>query len=509
MMNRTFSTMMTSAVVLGSLMVGCTGGGQDRPKLTASDAQSSAPKIERMLADRDFDRALTAAEQLVSADPQNADARAILGRAYLANGRYISARMAFTDSMTLGNRDPRTIVSLSLVQSGLGDLDGARSLLANHISDLPAGDYGLAIAMAGDPREGVRALLEAARAPDATAKTRQNLAYALALAGAWGQARLIAGQDLPSRDAEARIGEWTQAFATGSASSRVVAMLGVSPRTDDAGLPAQLALNATPEAAPVQLASASDLVKDAAERTDPVPVAPAKAAEPAPAPVQAAAPVAKPAFSSAIAAVLAKPPAAPLSMASVADQLETVDRGQPALDTGPTPVPAARLQTPAAQPLLKAAYTPAATVAAAPAAKPFAPGTLKHTFTQPGAAAPKAASARTNWTAGLGKPATKPSDWVVQLGAFDSAALAKSQWTKISHSRGALKDYGTVHSTVQVNGRTFYRLAVRGFENRGAAWATCGVLRTSGQACFVRLDDKAAAPQAASERGSGRVRASR
>jgi Flp pilus assembly protein TadD len=503
MMNRTFSTMMTSAVVLGSLMVGCSGGGQDRPKLTASDAQGVAPKIERMLADRNYDQALAAAEQLVTTDPQNANARAILGRAYLANGRYISARMAFTDSMTLGNRDPRTIVSLSLVQSGLGDLEGARALLTSHISDLPAGDYGLAMAMAGDAREGVRALLEAARAPDATATTRQNLAYALALAGAWGQARLIAGQDLPGRDAEARIGEWTQAFSTGSASSRVVAMLGVSPRTDDAGLPTQLALNATPEAAPVQLASASDLIKDAAERTEPAPEFKPNSGEVAPA--------AKPAFSSAaIAAVLAKPPAAPLSMASVADQLETVDRGQPALDTGPAPAPAARLQAPAAPSMLKAAFTPAAPTSAAKPLVPVTPQqTLKRAFAPSGAAAPKAVPARTNWTAGLGKPATKPSDWVVQLGAFDSDALAKSQWVKISQSRGPLKDYGTVHSTVQVNGRTFYRLAVRGFENRGAAWATCGMLRTSGQDCFVRLDDKAAAPQAVSERGSGRVRASR
>jgi len=536
MMNRTFSTMMTSAVVLGSLMAGCSSG-QDRPKLTVNDSQGGAPKIEHMLADRDYDRALAAAEQLVTGDPQNANARAILGRAYLANGRYISARMAFSDAMTLGNRDPRTIVSLSLVQSGLGDLGGARSLLSNHISDMPAGDYGLAMAMAGDPREGVRALLEAARAPDATAKTRQNLAYALALAGAWGQARLIAGQDLPARDAEARIGEWTQAFSGGTASSRVVAMLGVSPRTDDAGLPTQLALNATPEAAPVQLASAADLIQKVAEAADPAPVARANVAAPAPvqvaaiAPVtpiipaklaefkpkasQIAAPTAKPAFSSAaIAAVLAKPPVASLSLASAADQLETVDRGQPALDIGPAPVAAARLQAPAAQPVLKAAFTPAAKVAPTPVAKQLAPvttqETLKRAFTQSNAAMPKATPARTDWAAGLGKPATKPSNWVVQLGAFDSPVLARTQWMKISQSRGALKDFGAVHSTVQVNGRTFYRLAVRGFENRGAASATCGVLRTNGQDCFVRQDDKAAAPPASvPERGSGRTRASR
>ncbi len=71
------------------------------------------------------------------------------------------------------------------------------------------------------------------------------------------------------------------------------------------------------------------------------------------------------------------------------------------------------------------------------------------------------------------------------------------------------KDYGyRCTSTVQVNGRTFYRLAVRGFENRGAAYGRrCGALRTSGQDCFVRLDDKTAATQIASRRGSGRVRA--
>ncbi|HEY1125103.1 MAG TPA: SPOR domain-containing protein [Sphingobium sp.] len=500
MMNRTFSTMMTSAVVLGSLMVGCSGGGQDRPKLSVNDAQGFAPKIERMLADKDYAQALSAAEQLVTADPHNASARAILGRAYLANSRFISARTAFTDAMTLGNRDPRTIVSLALVQSGLGDLEGARSLLSSHISDLPAGDYGLAITMAGDAREGVRALLEAANAPDATAKTRQNLAYALALGGQWGQARLIAGMDLPAREAEARIGEWTQSFSKGGPSDRVVAMLGVSPRADDAGLPAQLVLNAMPAAEPVQLASAADLVQDAAERAEPAPVnAPAQASEPAPVKVAEASPAApvvvqpvpakEPAFTpAAIAALLAKPPVAPVAI-TADEPLETVDR-KPAPDSAPS------------APAIKAAFTQT-TVSGSPQQ------TLKRAFVQP-AAAPKAASARASWAVGIARPAAtgKASDWVVQLGAFDSAALAKSQWSKLSQTRTPLKSYSAVHSTVTVNGRTFYRLAIRGFENRGAAASTCGSLRTSGQDCFVRLDDNGA-PQASVERGAGRVRASR
>jgi hypothetical protein len=355
--------------------------------------------------------------------------------------------------------------------------------------------------MAGDPREGVRALLEAAQAPEATAKTRQNLAYALAMAGAWGQARLVAGQDLSARDAEARIGEWTQAFSQGTPSERVIAMLGVSPRTDDAGLPVQLALNASqPSEQPVQLASAADLVKDAARDADPAPAAtpePVKVAEFKPVAAEAAAakePVLTPA---AIAAVLAKPPVAPISL-KPAEPLETVDRAPPKLGDGPSPAPAAlQQQGPVVPSTLKVAFSPATAAAPALAAKPLAPvtpqQTLKRAFTQP--------SARTDWAAGLGKPATKgkASDWVVQLGAFDSPALAKSQWSKLSQTRAPLKAFSAVHSTVQVNGRTFYRLAIRGFETRGAASTTCGSLRTSGQDCFVRLDDKGAvAPAQAS-----------
>ncbi len=64
-----------------------------------------------------------------------------------------------------------------------------------------------------------------------------------------------------------------------------------------------------------------------------------------------------------------------------------------------------------------------------------------------------------------------------------------------------------MHSTLALNGKTFYRLAIRGFEDRGAAASACGVLKTSGQDCFVRLDDKAR--QAAAEQASGRTRTSR
>lgn len=501
MMDRTFSLMMTSAVVLSSMMVGCSGA-TERPRIAANDTHSLAPRVERLLADKDYAEALSASEKLVALDPQNGDARALLGRAYLANGRYLSARTAFNDALTLGNADPRTIVSLALTESGLGNLESARALLASHIGDLPAADYGLAMAMAGDPREGVRALLEANNAPEATAKTRQNLAYALAMAGAWGQARLVAGQDLSARDAEERMGEWTVALSQTSPSQRVVAMLGVSPRADDAGLPVQLALNANP-AAPAALASA-----DAA----PAEVAPQQVAVADAAP----APVAQPAFApEALAAVLAKAPVAPQAVASSLEPVE-IPEANAAPAATPAAMPAIQREPSAAPDALKVAFAqpapaPKALPAAAPVAK-AAPASVKAAFAQPApVVAPAAKPAhRAAWTAGLGAPASdgKASDWVIQLGAFDSDALARGQWRRLTASSDALKYYQAVHSRVQLNGRTFHRLAIRGFENRGAAWSACGQLKSAGQDCFVRLDDSAGR-QASAERASGRTRASR
>ncbi len=527
MMNRTFSTMMTSAVVLGSLMVGCSGGAQDHPKLASTDAPAGGAKIERLLADKDYDQAQAGAETLVAAEPRNGDARALLARAYLANGRYLSARTTFNDALTLGNRDPRSIISLAMSETALGDLRAARNLLADHIADLPAADYGLAMAMAGDPREGVRALLEAAQAPDATAKTRQNLAYALAMGGAWGQARLIAGRDLSTREAEVRIGQWAQFLAKGDESERVVAMLGVSPRTDDAGLPAQLALNAALDA-PVQLASAADVIEDAkpaapAPEAAPAPqyAAPAPApkstgdakpaAVPAPTAVAVAAPVApqplfhvtpvaapatdaKPAFApDALAAILAKPPVGPISLTSA----EPLEQAEPrrAVPDAPAFAPApAVAQAPATTAsAVKVAFS-TAKAPAAPVAKAM-PAPLQATLDTAFAAQKPAQGPTRKFVSRLGAPVAdgKASDWVVQLGAFDSDALARNQWTKLSQSREALKYYKAVHSVFAVNGRTFYRLAVRGFEDRGAAVTACSVLKTSGQDCFVRRDDKSKA----------------
>jgi Flp pilus assembly protein TadD len=388
-----------SSLVAIALMGGCSGAGSPgHPSLTAAPAPNEARAVEQALAARDFGHALTRAEALVAASPRDGAARALLGRAYLANGRYASAETAFADALTLARADPRTIISLALVKAGLGKADEARAILADHIGEVPASDYGLAMALAGDPQEGVRALLEAVAMPDATVKTRQNLAYALALSGQWGQARLVAGRDLSAGQLQARLAAWAQTAQPGGEVQRVAAIIGVGPRGDDSGLPARLALDAAP-ASPTATALA-----DAAGE----PAAPAPEAVPA-------------------ANVPSFAPPAPAA---------TPARRAAAIEPGPAPRPVAR---PAVQ---------------------FRPVT--------GAAA---------------------SNWIVQLGAFDSAPVAQVKWTAMRRAAPQLAAFAPLHSQATLGGRSFHRVSVSGFASRAVAISLCQAIRARGIRCFVRQSD--------------------
>jgi Flp pilus assembly protein TadD len=456
MRKQTISTMMATAAIFGSSMVGCSGASmQNRPALSAQQAPALAPRVEQALASKDYASALMQAEELVGAMPNDANHRALLGRAYLANGRYSSARTAFTDALTLGNKDVRTIISLALSETGLGNSAGARALLAAHISDLPAADYGLAMAMAGDPQEGVRALMEAVKQPDATAQTRQNLAYAMALGGAWGQARLIAGQDLSAKDAEQRIGQWSQIAAAGSERSRVFAMVGVSPRDDDTGLPARLALNG---ATGTQMAAA-DLVSDA--RRDAPAVAPGEAV--AAPPVQTA--QAEPVQAHAAPVQSASVQSAPVQAASP----DTISIAMTFDQNRNAEVPFVRASADPMRQAVRAAFDRSSTNGAQSLVGRAGMSRIAK-VTAPAADA-------------------QASDWVIQLGAFDTAAIASEKWRGISKGRIGLGEFRQIHSQVTLNGRAFHRLAIRGFADHGSALSLCKSLRAEGQACFVRLDD--------------------
>jgi cytoskeletal protein RodZ len=97
-------------------------------------------------------------------------------------------------------------------------------------------------------------------------------------------------------------------------------------------------------------------------------------------------------------------------------------------------------------------------------------------------APPKAATApaKPEPTAGHGAA-------VVQFGAFSSAALASSEWTKLAGAYpSAMSGKGRLVETVQRDGKTLFRGAVSGFAAKADAVAFCAKLKADGKACIVR-----------------------
>src|SRR3546814_7635088 len=83
--------------------------------------------------------------------PREAGYRAVLGQSYLTDGRFTSARQAFTDALALDSNNGKVALSLALAQTAEGDWTAARATLDDHAGVIPATDRGLALALAGDP----------------------------------------------------------------------------------------------------------------------------------------------------------------------------------------------------------------------------------------------------------------------------------------------------------------------------------------------------------------------
>ena len=158
-------------------------------------ASFEAGKASAALARGKGEQAVFHAEAAVGLRPQVASFRVLLANSYLRAGRFDSARQAFTDAMTLDPGNGKLPLNLALAQIATGDWAGARQTLDTHKDIIPVSDRGLAMALAGDPASAVDVLNAALRAPDADAKTRQNYALSLALAGRWQEARTMASFD--------------------------------------------------------------------------------------------------------------------------------------------------------------------------------------------------------------------------------------------------------------------------------------------------------------------------
>ncbi|MFD1612105.1 SPOR domain-containing protein [Sphingomonas tabacisoli] len=219
------------------------------------DAAKAAFRADKALAKKKLPAAISEAESAVAASPRDANYRMLLGRAYLESGRFRSAAASFGDALELDPSRSGAALNLALTRIGMGDKNGAMTVLSEHGSAIPASDRGLALALAGDATTGVTVLEEAVRNGGSDAKTRQNLALAYALAGRWSESKLMASYDLDPQTVAQRIMEWSRFARDGQASAQVAALLGVT-QGDDAGQPTRLALHSEPNA-PVQMAEAA------------------------------------------------------------------------------------------------------------------------------------------------------------------------------------------------------------------------------------------------------------
>lgn len=422
------------SAMIAALLAGCSG----QPHVASANGAPLADAPLSVTGD-----AIAKAEGRVARSPDSLPARTVLAQAYFAAGRFDSAATTFEDAVALGDRAPRTGLSLALSYIGAGRNAQALEVLGRWHDRIPASDYGLAIALAGRPDDGVTVLSDVVRGGENTPKTRQNLAYAYALGGHWGEARVVASQDVAPEDLDARMGEWATRARPEQSRARLAVLIG-APLTFDPGQPVALARRSTDtaprmaEAAPVPAPAAA--VDATAELPAVVEAAPAfAAAEPAP-PVYVAPPVPK------------------IAMREIPARRASGTSVERAFDRGIARSPVAQAAPVKAIPA-KAAPAKAVPAKAAPAKAPMA-----------------RASSGTH---------------LVQLGSFTTMDGARRAWEIFQRRDPALRGHTMRVTEADVNGRRYYRVAAEGFE-RGAAQSLCSTVKGRGDQCFAYADTRPA-----------------
>lgn len=427
-------------VALGAIEQGVTAASADQVGATSKYAMKAVKLLAGPGAEKA--KAVIWAERAVGLWPNDASTRFLLGRVYLANGRMTAAETSFTDALALDPSHGRAALNLALMKASRGLNEEALSLLSQNRDRLDVADYGLALTLSGDITGGVSVLEDAARAPGANARIRQNLALSYALANRWAEARIVAAQDLAAELVDSRLASWAQIAHPSASWDQVAGVLGVRP-VYDPGQPQALALNMT-----------SSMQSASAETPHPAPVAPERSAmasvDAAPAPV-----FDLPADSGTVAAEpLRVEVAAVVHPTRFAPRAEIVQ-----------PIPE---RSAGVAPLLRA---PAA--AAKQAIVPSAPRT-------------KVASTRSAAQSTAGAHPIESGRFVVQLGAFANSGVAEAAWHRTSAKVAGLDDHQPVTARVKVKTGSFYRLSVSGFTDREAAGQVCAKVKATGGDCFVR-----------------------
>jgi Flp pilus assembly protein TadD len=438
------ATAAVTAIVAAGTIAGCAASPASHMQVSGGFATPADPKLglaTRALAALQAgnkDEAVQLAERAVQATPDDAGFRSLLGNVYLAEGRFASAETSYRDSLTLLPDQAPVLMKLVLSQIAQGKNAEALAILDRMRNSADPADVGLAMALAGQPGNAVALLDEAARRPEADARTRQNLALAHALAGDWDNARVVAAQDVPADQLDSRMAEWMKLTAPQGGATKVASLIGVSPAASDPGQPVRLALR---DQGGVRMASATAPQVQAAPIQVP-------AAAPAPQPTANATVMNDAGFAA---------PAAPIVSAPVAVAASAVTVALPAAapapeQAGPLADLAENLESLRREPVRASGALPKISELRRTAAIRFA-----------------------------------NSGVVVQLGAYGSQGKLQAGWAKLSRNhKGVLGRYvpATAHFNAPIG--PVYRLSLQGFGSAAEARQVCQGLKSAGAACFVR-----------------------
>lgn len=397
-------------------------------------------------------KAVRDAEAAVMLLPRDAGSRLLLGRAYLAAGRFSSANVAFRDALTLDPGLARASISRALAQIALGQEAAARASLTIAEGQVADADIGLALALLGNSEEALRRLNAAARAVGADARTRQNLGLAYALEGRWADAVAVAQQDVPADIIPERIRRWALiAQLKADPAMQVGAILGVLPAADS-GQPEALALAAPAEIPVLRVAAA-----------------------PSPPPfVALAAPVVHAEGGSITTATsfVAPPLEALAVVAAAVGSRPAVASPQPAATSAKLAAIAPRVAAWAGPPRMRKPRI------VAPAPRPI--------ISQARPAKITAGQILLASHAAKASPSRGMGNWAVQLGAFSSERRTEIAWGRLSGKAGFLNAYMPSGSGRRWGKAMLYRLSVAGLASRAEATSLCVRVKASGGQCFVR-----------------------
>jgi Flp pilus assembly protein TadD len=498
-MNRTAFKIASSAAIVAMTVAGVTSPSAATRGLGPVRAESRTDRAAAQLYDQasralrqgQLASAVTLMEQAVALSPRDAGYRILLADAYLKSGRFDSARATYADVIELDPSNVRASLSVALIQIAQGRPAAAVGILDAIADRAPAGDVGLAYALAGQSERAVQLLEAAARSPMATPRTRQNLALAYAFAGDWRRARAIAAQDISPADIDARMAEWAVLARPGAGSAQVASLLGTAPGADS-GQPANLAL------APSGASPVAALALAVPDQVPPQADAPSRAQfAPAAEPIQVAAlaerPAEAPAFWVAPENFQEEAIAEGVAPEPVRARAPSPRRSRVARAVSRAPEPEAdavevRYDMPAISgedgaapqsPVLPPARSAPASRPVAAARAPAVPRRAAYIRAAARAPLPRPIIERQRPVRAGNAPV------VLQIGAFSSEANAERAWVALSQRYG-LSGRRPLTTTFNHNGRTLHRVSVSGFASSADAQRLCSQIRGTGGVCFVR-----------------------